>query len=74
MRTLDVNEVNAVSGGFTPATYIRIGVAVLEFVNSLYADDEESTAEAANGAKVTCKGKNAGRATATATKATCGGG
>jgi|LakMenEpi03Aug12_release.lakeMendotaPanAssembly.Ray.scaffolds.fasta_scaffold4307310_2 hypothetical protein len=75
MRALTVNEMNAVSGGvLSPVTIVKIGLAVFEFINSLSADAEESTAEAANGAKVTCKGKGAARATANGTTASCGGG
>jgi hypothetical protein len=73
MRTLNANEVDAVSGGISPVTIVKIGIEIFEFINSL-TDTEESEAVAPNGARVKCKGKGAGRATATATTATCGGG
>lgn len=71
MRTLNSTEMNAVSGGWNLPTIIWVGTAVVHFLDSLFEADE-STAEAANGAKVTCKGGT--RATANATTATCGGG
>lgn len=74
MRTLTVNEMDAVSGGLNPYRAWRVGMALIGLVSSLLPEAEESTAEAANGAKVTCKGKGAARATANGTTATCGGG
>lgn len=78
MRTLNLNEIGVVRGGFTPTSpggvIVRAGMALWDLLQQALAEEEESsTAEAANGAKVTCKGKGAARATASGTTATCGG-
>ncbi len=79
MRTLNANELDAVSGGYinNAETIIRIGSTIITLISSLFGDEQEEVSEAsataANGATCTVKGKGAKKSSANGTTASCGG-